>query len=313
MMHILNPASGTWQPWLDCVERRERGERVWPISFNIQELLCIILKGSDRHPEAVPRPLQTAIPLRIPLVGVPDDSLVTGYERALRAKTALGSARLRPVELTDKEAKRLQVAADKHVLELIQLAIKADRPARVLELCALFQLEKSWEMAVQLVRHNRLVHLGDRIESLKDTLDQRSFARNEDESTLSRIEEPATRPPRTPKLPKRIAAESPGTSLLNLTPGVRDHPIKGLTSPTPSSRTASLSSEASEKGTGPTVEGLPFARMSFEPAAASTDDGDQNAVPGNENQKGRSLVEMLKSVQQASAAASDKPRKHLAR
>ena len=299
MFHVLNPVSGTWQPWLDCHEQYQQGGRVWPIAFTMQDLLCLVLRAAEKHPEAVPRPLQTAIPLRMPLVGIPDDSLVQGYERVLRTKIMLGSALLRPTDLSERESKKLQVVADKHVLELIQLAVKADKPARVLELCGLFQLEKSWEMAVQLVRHNRFVQLADRIEALKAALNHDSLARNDVETTARLVQ--------APRIPKRIAVESPGTSLTHLTPLV-DHAARTvLPSSTPSKRAASVLLEAADtKG----LEALPFARMSFE--SSLRDREDQNKEPTGDNAPERSFVDMLKSVKEASTGMQDRSKKAVA-
>lgn len=48
------------------------------------------------------------------------------------------------------------------------LALKADKPARALELCGLFYSEKSYELAVQLARHHRLLTLADRMDALRE-------------------------------------------------------------------------------------------------------------------------------------------------
>jgi hypothetical protein len=63
--------------------------------------------------------------------------------------------------------KKRVIAADRSLLELIQLALKADQQERALQLCALFQGEKSLNLAIQLARHSRLLTLADRMEKVR--------------------------------------------------------------------------------------------------------------------------------------------------
>lgn len=120
----------------------------------------------------LPRPIPTALPLKLPLL-LPSDPEQALLEPVLR--TSLLSGRIVDAThgLREKDLRRLNTASDKHVLELIMLALKADKPARALELCGLFYSEKSYELAVQLARHHRLLTLADRMDALREEFSRR--------------------------------------------------------------------------------------------------------------------------------------------
>jgi hypothetical protein len=86
------------------------------------------------------------------------------------------------VGITEKERKKLLSASDRHLLELAQLSIKAEKPFRLVDLCALASNEKTVDLLVQLAKHNRLIAIVDELESLKDRL----FAPEPISSTLVR-------------------------------------------------------------------------------------------------------------------------------
>jgi hypothetical protein len=287
VLHICNPNSNySWHPWLDCKEQREKNEVIWPISFTLNELLCLHLQNGEGHPEPIPRPMPTVIPMRIPFLGL-DDPIISPYEKPFRINTIFRSDALCPTDMVDREIRKLHLVADKHVLELIQLAIKADKPARILELCPLFLMEKSWDMAIQLVRHNRLVQLADRIEQLRDQADQ------------SRQEPPPEKEERrlsvrTPKLPSKISMESPGTTLANLTPISREltgnntlFPVNAL-----SEAQETLLPEIALDSSAASTFSNPFAQVSLN-------------TPRTEA-KARSFTEMMRTVQQAAEIPTKK-------
>lgn len=122
----------------------------------------------------LPRPIPTPLALKLPML-LPADPEQALLEPILR--TSLLSGRLVDAThgLREKDMRRLNTASDKHVLELIMLALKADKPARALELCGLFYSEKSYDLAVQLARHHRLLTLADRMDALRE-----EFARRKD-------------------------------------------------------------------------------------------------------------------------------------
>jgi chromosome transmission fidelity protein 4 len=292
VLHICNADAGyVWQPWLECREQKEKKELVWPIGFTANDLLCLQLRSGDDHPEPVPRPMPTVIPMQIPLLGI-DDPVVVSFEKALRAHTVFKSNSLRP-EMADRESRKLQLVSDKHVLELIQLAIRADKPARVIELCPLFLMEKSWDMAVQLVRHNRLAQLADRIENLRHKTECKSG--DKVEVPYETRVTPALG--KTLRIPSQVAVESPSTTLANLTPIPFSLEAAQLKAEAP---LFSLNQSAFDEPTqlfpetsidsAPTALANPFAQLSFD-------------TPRTEA-KSRSFAEMMRTVQQAVEAPS---------
>ncbi|PJF19605.1 hypothetical protein PSACC_00599 [Paramicrosporidium saccamoebae] len=291
VLHICNADAGyVWQPWLECREHKEKKELVWPIGFTANDLLCLQLRSGDEHPEPVPRPMPTVIPMQIPLLAI-DDPTVVSFERAFRAHTIFNSGSLRP-ELADRESRRLQLASDKHVLELIQLAIRADKPARVIELCPLFLMEKSWDMAIQLVRHNRLAQLADRIENL----------RNKTECKTEVPCETRVRPAlvKTPKALSQVAIESPSTTLANLTPIPFSLEATQLKPDVP---LFPLSHSAFDESTQLPPE-MPIEPALETPAALANPFAQLSFDTPRTEAKSRSFAEMMRTVQQAVEAPS---------
>lgn len=142
----------------------------------------------------------TNLPMKIPLIPA-DETVQRLYEPVLRNQLIDAGG------LREKELRKLNTTSDKHVLELIQIAIKADKHLRALELCQLFFNPKSYDLAIQLARHHRLVGLADKIESAKD----RSMAAS------TSLPDPVEG--NTPKLPVKIQQASPSVILADLTPG----------------------------------------------------------------------------------------------
>lgn len=197
----------TWTPMADFGSTLE-GDFVWPVFFDRSEITAIVCKNGESTPAVLPRPIMTNLAFKLPLLQ-PDDPTTASYEPVLRT-TILSTLIDASKGLREKDLRRLNSASDKHVLELIQLAIKADKPVRALELCNLFYTEKSYDIAVQLARHHRLVSLADRIDQLKD-----EYMRKGSEGGL--VGELAT----TPKLAVRLQQASPSLVLANLTPDER--------------------------------------------------------------------------------------------
>lgn len=194
----------TWTPLADF---GSAGDAVWPVFFDREEITAIVCKNGETTPPVLPRPITTNLAFKLPLLQ-PDDPTTLSYEPVLRT-TILSSLIDGSKGLREKDIRRLNSASDKHVLELIQLAIKADKPVRALELCNLFYTEKSYDIAVQLARHHRLVSLADRIDQLKD------------EHIIKKSSDSASVLATTPKLSVRLQQASPSIVLANLTPDER--------------------------------------------------------------------------------------------
>jgi hypothetical protein len=195
-----------WTPLGDFTSQLSEGQFVWPVFWDRTELTCILCKD-DTAPPVLPRPIMTTLEIRLPVLSTGDDLSAQILGTVMKTMT-LDSAISGSAGVREKEMRRIRTASDKHCLELIQLAVKADKQVRALELCALFYNEKSFELAYQLARHNRMATLADRIEEARDL-----FAAKQNNTQEHSLVE-------TPKgaIPPRIDRESPSAILANLTP-----------------------------------------------------------------------------------------------
>lgn len=306
---------GVWRPWKI---QQEHPRRFWPISFSAADITGVVLASEDdlhtmegvgdhfRYPEVIPRPMLTVLSLMLPFMELSTNELVSSFEQSYRTGLILQAeggkkGGTRP----EKETRRMQLTADKHILELIQLAIKADRLTRVLELCEFFLLEKSWDLAIQLARHQRLTSLANRIEELRDTLRLQPKEIGQSNDTTASLGLPA---PRTPRaiISRMATTESPITALANLTPmavreatgllsGEADVIRGGPLPPAPREvREGDVQRFTSHTPAEASSLTVPLAGLSFKQVPAE-------ATKATSPLTTRSLVDILKSVEGATA------------
>jgi hypothetical protein len=316
---------GQWQPWLLAFPPEIKGTpQVWPISVGGEgELTGIILSDGSTGPDVIPRPLPTILQLRIPLLGMASDTTVDTFEQASRTRCwPIGLA-----AMSEKVAKKAQLTSDRHVLELIQLAIKAERHPRVLELVDLLYLEKSWDLALQLVRHSKLALLANRIEEARDLKSCGKVDGHEGGKGLaSHITDPIIRTPRIMSREAAISIDqsirmastetpSPATMLSTLTPSAATVAApKGsegqLFAPADAviSSGGLVSADASGSGANAQEGVLSFsANLPVSLSRLSVAHGGQE-YPAPSKPVARKLADVLKSVEQStsgSAAAAD--------
>ena len=70
----------------------------------------------------------------------------------------------------DAGVRKLKLDADTHLLRLIMLACKRDRAQRVLDLCRQLQLPSSWDGALKVVLHAKMVAVAERIAQMKEAM-----------------------------------------------------------------------------------------------------------------------------------------------
>ncbi|TPX47127.1 hypothetical protein SeMB42_g03443 [Synchytrium endobioticum] len=163
-----------WIPFLDTRISKsltKTDESYWPIGVTDTNLLCVILKGAERHPH-FPKPLIHEIPLQIPLLSLDLQSgqLEERYLRAsLLAKHHRNEAE-RKVELatSENELQKVRLEMDKILLQLIQAACAAERMSRALDLCTMLHLPKSVEGALKLAVHHHMPALAERMNLVKE-------------------------------------------------------------------------------------------------------------------------------------------------
>ena len=68
----------SWSPVLDTVGlRKSREDLFWPVTVQDGKLICVPLKGGNRYPDTVRRPVTSALNLRMPFAYGADKRLVT--------------------------------------------------------------------------------------------------------------------------------------------------------------------------------------------------------------------------------------------
>ncbi|KAH9946996.1 hypothetical protein B0H21DRAFT_741281 [Amylocystis lapponica] len=167
------PFSATWARVLntELLERREgKQESYWPVGVTGDIFMCLILKGRQEYPE-FPRPLIQELPLRLPFHRT--DPQEAPLEEHLARETMLLDILRDGLddELTTDDISRRELTLDKELVQLIQLACKADRHSRALDLARLLHHTASFDMAIKVAGFYHMIGLQEKLEALKDDRD----------------------------------------------------------------------------------------------------------------------------------------------
>lgn len=184
------PGQGRWVPVLDTqmvfqtksadAETKPR-VRCWPIGITTTHLLALLLPASQLYPQpSGPRPLVQE--LELSLYMAQRDSTATPLEElALRRALLAGAIRdtraatgldFVPKGLSAEESDpvQLDMEADKALLQIVQLACKADRYARALDASRALHSEATLEAALKIAHFFHLPSLADRMEQIRAPL-----------------------------------------------------------------------------------------------------------------------------------------------
>ncbi|GAA5971259.1 hypothetical protein JCM11641_008285 [Rhodosporidiobolus odoratus] len=162
------PRQGRWLPTLDTtsLDRREgKQEWYWPVGLTEQQAHVVILKGGETHPH-FPTPLLQELDLQVPMLNldVPQGQLEEKYFR----ESLFVSHRKDGAPPDDYSLKsalaREEMAADKHLLQIIQTFCKADRLEAALDAVLLLSQTASLAAAVKIAGFFQLPALQERIE-----------------------------------------------------------------------------------------------------------------------------------------------------
>ncbi|GAA5856457.1 hypothetical protein JCM8547_008753 [Rhodosporidiobolus lusitaniae] len=165
------PRQGRWLPALDSksLARREgKQESYWPVGVTEQQAHVVILKGGETHPH-FPTPLLQELDLQFPLLNldVPQGQLEEKYLR----ESLFVSHRKDGAPADDYTLKsalaREELAADKHLLQIIQTFCKADRLEAALDAVLLLSQSASLNAAVKIAAFFDLPALKERIELIQ--------------------------------------------------------------------------------------------------------------------------------------------------
>ncbi|KAJ1719852.1 DNA polymerase alpha accessory factor Mcl1, partial [Coemansia erecta] len=165
-----------WAPrqacWVPVLDTRARRAAVWPVALSARHLLAVTCRGASRYPP-VPTPILDELPLAVPLLQ-PDAAASQLEARALEAAVfheqlaaeAERTAGEYPGGRTAEARDRLE--HDKLLLRLVQLACKADRPQRAVDLAAMITSEPSFDACVKIAVHEKQSQLAERLMRLKE-------------------------------------------------------------------------------------------------------------------------------------------------
>eukprot|EP00941_MAST-03F_sp_MAST-3F-sp1_P001830 g1830.t1 len=144
----------------------------WIIGIARGRLMCVLCRGEDKFPATMPKPVPTAVDLKMPLLGTATQS-GTVEESWMRRTMLLGQrerfyasggAALAGDEAEQEAAAAKEAAAiDRNSLQLIQIACKNDRLVRALDVATRLRNPNAFAVAVQLTQKLRQPALAERI------------------------------------------------------------------------------------------------------------------------------------------------------
>ena len=170
------PMQGRWIPILDTntlARRQGKDESYWPIGLSGTLFLCLILKGRDEYP-AWPRPLVQELEVQLPMLNLHEpqgseeekyarDSILLGWNKDALVDTVL---------TTDEIAKG-ELALDKGLIKLMQIAIKANELQRAHDIVRLMHHSTSLDMALKMAQFYHLLGLEEKIKEWKRVVQDR--------------------------------------------------------------------------------------------------------------------------------------------
>jgi len=194
---MLRSKDRSWMPIVKA-SKQTKGKRdtVWPIYMTADNLMCHICKGGKKYPQTLPRPVPTAMPICLPLLGLKSESEKL-QERHARQKMVLEEQSLQGLAITAKD----KVKLDKLVLLNLKLACKSGRSVRALDLSTRLLRKKSLDTAIVMANHLNQTQLVERMSIL---LQGKEIAQARASATKSSFSAPATRS--TPNTKKTFSA-----------------------------------------------------------------------------------------------------------
>ena len=229
------PGQARWVPALDTThallparasaaeesESRVPRVRCWPISVTATHLLGLLLPMTRTYPQVTTaRPVVQELAMAM-CVTQRENAATPLEEAALRssllanatrdARAATGDETLRasrlPVEQSDPSA--LEIEADKALLQLVQLACKADRYARALDGTRALHSEATLDAALKIASFFHLPSLADRLELVRAPL---AVRKELEEETTDRACGVDALLRNTARLPVPVAEQATGTT-----------------------------------------------------------------------------------------------------
>ncbi|KAJ1582152.1 hypothetical protein NDA15_003838 [Ustilago hordei] len=185
---------GRWIPSLDTKRIRDSASAdateaavraastlgYWPIALKSSKLMVLLLKGGRTHPEVDgTRHMIQELELQIPLIhreggtGPLEEKSLRDSLLAMTARDVKNAG----IDLSEDDpqldAGLLEINSDKALLQLIQLACKADKHGRALDAARALHSTKTLEAALKIAAFFHLSSLAERMVALKEGLEGR--------------------------------------------------------------------------------------------------------------------------------------------
>ncbi|SPO28617.1 related to sepB protein [Ustilago trichophora] len=185
---------GRWVPSLDTKRIRDSASAdaseaamraastlaYWPIALTSSKLMVLLLKGGRSHPEVDgTRHMIQELELAVPLIhreggtGPLEEKSLRDSMLAMTARDVKNAG----IEAGDDEprldAGTLEMSSDKALLQLIQLACKADKHGRALDAARALHSTRTLEAALKIAAFFHLSSLAERMVALKEGLEGR--------------------------------------------------------------------------------------------------------------------------------------------
>lgn len=167
------PDQGCWVPVFDgkaYAKKEQKTEKYWPVGVLRDRLMCVVLRGTNEYP-FFPRPPVKDIRLELPLLNMGTEVGVL-EEELLRTNTVNLHER-DEAEATNAEEEYADIfydadiQMDTGILKLINLACKAERVSRALDLTYLLHRSESLEKAIKIASFHRYTSLAEKMTNIQ--------------------------------------------------------------------------------------------------------------------------------------------------
>lgn len=185
---------GRWVPSLDTKRIRDSASAdaseaavraastlgYWPIALTSSKLMVLLLKGGRTHPEVDgTRHMIQELEVQIPLIyreggtGPLEEKSLRDSLLAMTARDVKNAGIESSEDDPQLDAALLEINSDKALLQLIQLACKADKHGRALDAARALHSTKTLEAALKIAAFFHLSSLAERMVALKEGLEGR--------------------------------------------------------------------------------------------------------------------------------------------
>ncbi|KAJ2557519.1 DNA polymerase alpha accessory factor Mcl1 [Coemansia sp. RSA 1933] len=180
MLRVLhsywNRGSASWVPVLDSrklAQDRGKRETFWPVGISTKQFVVVTCHNKARFPP-FPKPILDELEVEIPLLQT--DTQVGKQEAKYMGERLFHEQLCGEAERTGNEypggsaaQARDELEQDKLLLRLIQIACKAEKTQRAVDLALMINLEKSFDAAIKIAVFQKQSSLAERLMRLKES------------------------------------------------------------------------------------------------------------------------------------------------